>query len=1036
MNHSLHPVRRSFSPVRVALILLMVGLLAGLFTWHGRPTQSAYASAGNVSTLSSDGARTQLVSVNAAGTNSGNNLSELPTLSADGRYVVFQSKASDLTATSDLNNTFDVFVRDTQTGVTTLVSVNNAGTAAGNGAAFNASISADGRYVAFESYDSDLVSVADTNNLEDIFVRDMQTGTTKLVSINNAGIGAGNSASVYPCISANGRVVVFISYARDLAAPNLTIDYEQVYARDLQTNETKLVSINSAGTGGANAHASMGTLPALSDDGRFVAFDSQASNLVTNVLAFGGNVFVRDLQTNSTTLVSINSTGTEGANRDSTPSNLRISGNGRFVAFESPATNLVAGITYQNGFGFRLTNVFVRDLQAGTTRILTVNSAGTAATSGRAPAISADGRFVAYVTGFDPHEGGQVFVRDRQTGVTTPVSVNTTGTGSGDSNSGFGSIEISADGRYVLFRSAAHNLTLVPDTNTEVELFVRDLQAGVTNIITTNRAGSAQGIAFDAFDTFTISADGRAVAFTDILDLGGPHDTNGLQDVYLFDNSAPVSIFVGDVTVTEEDTATTDAAFNVFLSNASTQPVTVNYATADGTAVAPGDYTPAVGTLTFNPGETSKTVHVAVSGDLQVEPIETFFVNLTQPAGATLGRTQGVGLIVKADTPSTLQFSAAIFSVYEGGLPPVTITVQRAVNIDRQVTVGYMTVDDPAAVRCDDNVNNHGAAYARCDYATTIDTLTFAPGETSKTFTVPIIDDAHVEGNETVGLRLFNPVGGVLGSQSTAVLLIIDNDRAGTPNPIFNSYFFVRQHYLDFLSREPDTPGLIAWLNVLTNCPDVNNLDPNSPSAGCDRVLVSSSFFGSQEFQLKGYYVFRFYRVAFDRLPQYTEIVADMRSVTGATGAEVFAKKANFANSFTQRQEFTNAYGGLTNAQYVAALLGRYSLGQITAPDPAQPDGTGKVTLTQTDLTNMLNANALTRAQVLRALADSDQVFSAELNKAFVGMQYYGYLRRTPDTPGFNAWLNYLTAHPSDFRTMVNGFMNSQEYRLRFGPVQ
>jgi hypothetical protein len=114
--------------------------------------------------------------------------------------------------------------------------------------------------------------------------------------------------------------------------------------------------------------------------------------------------------------------------------------------------------------------------------------------------------------------------------------------------------------------------------------------------------------------------------------------------------------------------------------------------------------------------------------------------------------------------------------------------------------------------------------------------------------------------------------------------------------------------------------------------------------------------------------------------------------------------------------------------------MGRYTLAQITTPDPAAPNGTIKVTLTTTDLTNRLIAGTLTRAQVLRAIADSDQVFNFEFNQAFVAMQYFGYLRRDPDTPGYNAWLNYLNTHPGDSRTMVNGFMNSLEYRLRFGP--
>ncbi|CAN5239521.1 hypothetical protein BH18ACI2_BH18ACI2_01120 [soil metagenome] len=248
-----------------------------------------------------------------------------------------------------------------------------------------------------------------------------------------------------------------------------------------------------------------------------------------------------------------------------------------------------------------------------------------------------------------------------------------------------------------------------------------------------------------------------------------------------------------------------------------------------------------------------------------------------------------------------------------------------------------------------------------------------------------------------------------------------------TANPIDDPQFFVRQHYLDFLAREPEPSGLAAWLTVLNRCPDLHN-DPS-----CDRITVSAAFFGSPEFQLKGFYVFRFYRAAFDRLPEYSEIFSDMQNVTGQTPAEVYQKKAAFADAFTRRQEFATRFGALSNADYVAALLNRYQLESITAPAPTNPDDTAKVTLTRADLIAPLDAGMLTRAQVLRAIADSEQVFAAEFTRAFVATQYYGYLRRTPEEAGYNDWLNYLHAHPTDFRTMVHGFVNSIEYRRRFG---
>ena len=195
---------------------------------------------------------------------------------------------------------------------------------------------------------------------------------------------------------------------------------------------------------------------------------------------------------------------------------------------------------------------------------------------------------------------------------------------------------------------------------------------------------------------------------------------------------------------------------------------------------------------------------------------------------------------------------------------------------------------------------------------------------------------------------------------------------------------------------------------------------------------MSGAIFGSPEFLIKGVYTIEFYRVAFNRLPEYVEFAPDLRSVTGATAAETNAKRAAFANNFVLRPEFVNMYGGTSNATYVNTLMGRYNLNSITTPDPANPDSGNKVTLTTTDLVNGLNGGTLTRAQVLRALVQSDQVNSAESVNTYVGSQYYGYLRRTPDSGGFNSWVNYLNTHPGDFRTMVNGFMNSIEYRLRF----
>ncbi len=177
---------------------------------------------------------------------------------------------------------------------------------------------------------------------------------------------------------------------------------------------------------------------------------------------------------------------------------------------------------------------------------------------------------------------------------------------------------------------------------------------------------------------------------------------------------------------------------------------------------------------------------------------------------------------------------------------------------------------------------------------------------------------------------------------------------------------------------------------------------------------MSGAFFGSPEFKDKGIYLIDFYRVAFNRLPQYAEFSPDQASITGATAAAANANRAAFANNFVLRTEFVNgsanspAYGSMSNSTYVTTLMshmGQYNLTSITTPDPANPDGTVKVTLTTNDLINRLNGvgGTLTRAQVLRAIVQSDEVtLNLEAVNAFVASQYYGYLRRTPDTNGFS----------------------------------
>jgi Tol biopolymer transport system component len=385
--------------------------------------------------------------------------------------VAFSSEASNIVP-GDTNSNPDVFVRDTLTNSTTRVSVDSAGNQA-NSISDGASISADGRFVAFLSNASNIVP-GDTNSSGDIFVRDTLTNTTTRVSLDSAG-NQGNSRSVSPFISADGRFVAFYSEASNIV-PGDTNNTGDIFVRDTLTNTTTRVSLDSAGNQGNR----FSILPSISADGRFVAFYSEASNIVPGDTNSSQDVFVRDTLTNTTTRVSVDSAGNQ-ANRDSSDFPLisadrpSMSADGRFVAFSSFSSNLVPGDTNARR------DLFVRDTLTNTTTRVSVDSAGNQRNiHSSAPSISADGRFVAFRTytnsDFVSGIGRQtprvfsedIFVRDTLTNTTTNVSADSAGNrGMADRPS------ISADGRFVAFSSESSNI--VPgDTNNTGDIFVVD----------------------------------------------------------------------------------------------------------------------------------------------------------------------------------------------------------------------------------------------------------------------------------------------------------------------------------------------------------------------------------------------------------------------------------------------------------------------------------------------------------------------------------------------------------------------------------
>jgi Tol biopolymer transport system component len=424
-----------------------------------------------------------------------------------------------------------------------LVSINATGNDSGDDESWSGTLSVEGGKVAVLSNASDLVT-KDGNGSTDVFVRDLTMGSTSLVSVNWVGTGSGNAASgpsAYPVLSRDGPFVAFTSDASDLVAndANATRD---VFLRDLETSTTELVSINAATTGSGNGGSGLLTL-AMSDDGRFLAFMSSASDLVTTDSNGEGDVFVRDRLVGSTALVSVNAAGTDGG--DGFSYGPSMSADGTRIVFASEAGNLVLADTNANA----CRDLFVRDLTSGTTSLVTENNSTPGCIGGTfAPpfdyGLSAAGRFIVFVSGNDglvPNDANastDVFVRDLAASTTQLISINRNGTGSGNGDSFNPSF--SADGRFVAFISSAEDL--VPnDTNGATDVFLRDLVGETTSLISVNAMGKTSGDGSSGVFPARINGEGRFVAFSSFASDLVAADDNGHLDVFVRDTRLGVT---------------------------------------------------------------------------------------------------------------------------------------------------------------------------------------------------------------------------------------------------------------------------------------------------------------------------------------------------------------------------------------------------------------------------------------------------------------------------------------------------------------
>jgi len=408
--------------------------------------------------------------------------------------------------------------------------------------------------------------------------------------------------------------------------------------------------------------------------------------------------------------------------------------------------------------------------------------------------------------------------------------------------------------------------------------------------------------------------------------------------------------------------------------------------------------------------------------------------SITPAAASITNLTSNSQLLYTGYLNTAYVYATSLNVVADEGAGSASITVVRT---------GYLA--DPLKI---DFGTSDGTASQRTDYTSLTGTLTFAPQEQSKTIVIPINDDAYVEGDETFTVTLSNPVGGLVGSTSTAVVTIRDDDTAvPSLNPINNGSFFARQHYLDFLSRVPDSSGLTYWTEQVTDC-GIDMACINSK-----RSDVSNAFFYELEYQQTGSYVYRLYRAAFGndqpfpnsipdpthpgeekKVVAYQAFAADRSRVVG--GANLVQAQLELAQAFVQRPEFLSKYpANLDGPGFVDAIVATI-MNDIGADLMGQRQG----------LINLFNSGG--RGAVLYRLADDNtqtnpinnrSFIDAEYNRAFVATQYFGYLRRDPDMGGFLFWLGQVSSAPlrnvPKQHAMVCSFITSAEYQQRFSSV-
>jgi PKD repeat protein len=564
------------------------------------------------------------------------------TYATPGLYTATLTVTDDLGATATDTATVTVFGNQATAGTTERVSVATGGAQAiGTFGSFNPALSADGRFVAFDSFTNNLGSAG-----RGILVRDRQAGTTESVGDPSC------PGSRLPDISADGR---FVAFECDQQAQSDTTPRIAILVRDRVTGLLERADVSSAGQAAAcdgSVEGCASVRPAISADGRFVAFYSGAINLVPGDTNANPDVFVRDRVAGTTERVSVPTGGAQSAWGAASrfEDRLGISANGRFVAFASVADDLVPG-----GLVLGVNRIFVRDRQLGTTELASLSGTGAPANSdSRQPSISADGRVVAFssfgnnlVPG-DTNNAEDVFVRDRVAGTTERVNITGAGTQVVCPPAVTGAEcnrdpVVSADGRFVVFRSRANNLIL-NDTNLREDVFIRDRQAGTTEIVSLSTDGvQGNGSSGEALFTndptrMAVSRDGRFVAFVSDATNLVAFDTNNIEDVFVRDRqpvgpvAAPSGPYLGWASTASRP------AYVAFDASGSLdpagRPLVGQWNFGDGSPVATGDAGTSLAHAYAAPG--LYTVTLVVSNGTQTSAPVATLVEILPPLAPAL----------------------------------------------------------------------------------------------------------------------------------------------------------------------------------------------------------------------------------------------------------------------------------------------------------------------------------------------------------------------------------------------------------------